>query len=657
MSMRSHQRKLIFLIGLFSAATAGAAFMTYTGPNRTVTEDVTECRVVLEECQYIASKHDYKWHHIDSWACGQESKPWLAYENYQGNCASYNVGHTRWGKQTVITQQTVTYPPATVGCDYNCPTPGQNGWCAGGGQAIISGAEPVSGYSIFGIEGQQNGVDFACTSGNTCPVPLAEGENQFSFWALSTFTDTSAMGTAVYKQDSVAPQIDAHLTGVQAASGWFRSSVNYTSSAVDSTSGLTTSTCSLDGVAPASCSAGTISAEGPHQLTFDAYDNAGNHNQLSQAVNIDTGVPSLDVKFNGVNGQNGWYLSASVSATTSDPLPGSGVSSLQYALNHGPWTNFSNVYPFPDGESTVDIRAVDLADNTAQANPISARVDSTPPEITPDIQGTIGKNGWYVNQVDVSATASDATSGLHLFEYNQDAGGWTPYSNPLPISDGIHPLSFYTEDTAGQSRQVDLSIHVDTRAPTLTQTILSGTRGTNGWFTSLVTLQTSAADPAPGSGIVRLTAVVDGGSPMDGSQPLTLAEGQHHTRYTTEDQAGWQAIVERDIQVDATLPILQVDTSLPVWNRGTILMAGKASDALSGLARVEISTDNGASWQAASGLEDWSTLWDTTTAADGERIVRIRSVDQAGLIHESAFTVGVDNHGPQIDLRDRWGGG
>jgi hypothetical protein len=650
--MKRTSFQTILFICLLVVLSIAAARMAYTGPKRTVTIYEENCKIILEECRLVNGS--YRWPNLDAWSCGNEDKPWLFYSNYKGECDYYSLHNTRWGKHTTLTEKTVTYPPATVSGSLSCPTPGQNGWCAGNGQMTMTGAEPVSGYSIYAIEGRQNGANFACTGGSTCSVPLAEGENNFDFWALSTFTDTSSLASLAGKQDSVPPQITTNLNGVLAASGWYRSNVTFTASAADATSGLASFTCLQDGTAPGSCASGSVSGEGNHQLTFNALDQAGNPTQWANAVNIDTRPPTLNVPFTAQNGQNGWYLSASVSASAVDPLPGSGSAALQFALDGGPWTDFAGVYTFPDGEHTVDFRAVDLAENSAQAAPITVKVDASDPVIDTNISATAGKNGWYISAASVSGSASDAVSGMSTFESNFDSSGWNAYTSPLTVNDGSHTVSFYAEDAAGQNVQSDLTVNVDTRAPQISGSISAGTSGQNGWYTSPVTLNGSAADPTPGSGVASFNARVDGGAPADGSAPISLTDGQHTIVFDAEDTAGLTASLTRTIDVDSVPPSLTVDTSLPVWNRGSVSFAGTAADALSGLARVEISTDNGATWRSTTGSAAWTVDWDTTTAADGDRVVRIRSVDTAGLTHESAFYVGVDNHGPEISAPANW---
>jgi hypothetical protein len=72
-------------------------------------------------------------------------------------------------------------------------------------------------------------------------------------------------------------------------------------------------------------------------------------------------------------------------------------------------------------------------------------------------------NNWYTTDLTLSASASDAASGMDLFEYSLNNGVWTAYSTPLALGDGKHTLSFWAQDKAGLVRQLDESYQVDTR--------------------------------------------------------------------------------------------------------------------------------------------------------------------------------------------------
>jgi hypothetical protein len=102
-------------------------------------------------------------------------------------------------------EQTVLLPEATIaGVLQSCSL--VDGWCTSSPTLHLSAVEPVAGESISLIEGTRNGEPFAC-SGVVCDVPLLEGSNTFTFWALSTWGDSSQMGTFSALVDSLGPTL------------------------------------------------------------------------------------------------------------------------------------------------------------------------------------------------------------------------------------------------------------------------------------------------------------------------------------------------------------------------------------------------------------------------------------------------------------------
>jgi uncharacterized repeat protein (TIGR01451 family) len=78
----------------------------------------------------------------------------------------------------------------------------------------------------------------------------------------------------------------------------------------------------------------------------------------------------------------------------------------------------------------------------------------------------------------------------------------------------------------------------------------------------------------------------------------------------------------------------------------TYIIRGIASDSSSGVAQVEVSTDGGASWQAATGTTDWIYTW--TLPADGVYTLASRATDHVGHVQtpDPGFAVTVDNTPP-----------
>jgi hypothetical protein len=149
---------------------------------------------------------------------------------------SYKLGTT-----SEVVTTTVNHPPATIsGLLQNCASP--NGWCVTSPSLSLTSIEPLSdyllGYSILAVEGTLNGAGFACEN-SSCSVPLNEGNNSFTYWATSSWGDSSTMGSFSQKVDTVSPNVGLDIIGTNGTNGWYVSSpTRVTAAGTDSTSGL-----------------------------------------------------------------------------------------------------------------------------------------------------------------------------------------------------------------------------------------------------------------------------------------------------------------------------------------------------------------------------------------------------------------------------------
>jgi hypothetical protein len=210
---------LYFFVILLALVSVTPVLADYLGPNRTVIEWTSVCKVVLYECKYVASKGDWRYRRVDDWACSDESKPWQAYSSQPSSqgCFASTTGDTYWEREETLQEVTNTYPPAIINNTLqNCTL--NNGWCTTSPELSINGTEPVSGYNILAIEGSLNGQTFACSK-STCNVPLSEGDNSFTFWALSSWGDSSEMGTFTAKVDTILPIVGLDVSGSNGTNG------------------------------------------------------------------------------------------------------------------------------------------------------------------------------------------------------------------------------------------------------------------------------------------------------------------------------------------------------------------------------------------------------------------------------------------------------
>ena len=104
--------------------------------------------------------------------------------------------------------------------------------------------------------------------------------------------------------------------------------------------------------------------------------------------------------------------------------------------------------------------------------------DSTPPIITPTVTGVLGNAGWYVSDVTVAWTVHDDDSTVSS----------TTGCEPTSITSDTTGLTVTCSATsAGGTSTQSVTIKRDAPVPTVTPTV-SGTLGSNGWYTSNVTV-------------------------------------------------------------------------------------------------------------------------------------------------------------------------
>ncbi|HMK07629.1 MAG TPA: hypothetical protein VK449_01215, partial [Anaerolineales bacterium] len=191
-------------------------------------------------------------------------------------------------------ERIVSQPPATIDGAIQCDVPGSAGWCRGGGQLSLSATEPLAGYEILALEGSHNGTPFAC-DGVACTLPLVSGGNNLTFWAISSYGDTSEMGSAGVGVDPEDPSLSGSVSGVSGDAGWFVSEVTVEAGAGDVTSGVASLEVQIDGGGWANYAAPIVLGDGSHVVDLRAFDLAGNNAAQSLAIEVDTQAPVVSL--------------------------------------------------------------------------------------------------------------------------------------------------------------------------------------------------------------------------------------------------------------------------------------------------------------------------------------------------------------------------
>jgi hypothetical protein len=474
------KKHFAFLLSLLVLFTIGSASFDYLGPDRTRTSYVLQ----RKHCFYTADMNYGGTHygcHLNLYttpdgtcpSAGSTTGYFSASEcSWPVSCGavgcspvgpSVSIEDCSGGEQGCRSVQvTTTYPEAGVSAGIVCSNPGANGWCTGSASLEIASSEPVPGFNILTVEGTRNGSSFAC-SGSACSVPLLEGTNEFTFWALSSWGDSSGMGTATGYVDTQPPFVDGTLSGIAGGGGWFVSPVEVSAAASDATSGVGSLVYSFDGGGQAAYTGPLTLGDGMHSIVFTATDVAGNSSSTTVNVNVDSTAPSLAVDpASGTAGENGWFVSqAALGASAADG--GSGLASLEYSIDGGPVAPYSGPLTLGDGAHTVVFTATDQAGNSVSAS-AAVNVDTQAPSLslngitsyypargTMDIDYSVGDSGsgimdWVLS---VDGTALAAGTAAETGTLVWDGGG-------LPA--GAHTITLQGRDLAGNVTQTEFLV-------------------------------------------------------------------------------------------------------------------------------------------------------------------------------------------------------
>lgn len=312
------------------------------------------------------------------------------------------------------------------------------------------------------------------------------------------------------RRDRTAPVIQVDVNGTQGANGWYTSDVSISWNVSDPESSVS----STSGCSSVSLTSDTNSVTYICQAT-----SRGGTNSRSVTIKRDATPPkpTLSTPADGASYAQGQPVRASYSCTDGT----SGVSSCTGTVANG-----ANIDVSGSGTKTFSVNATDQAGNTATATAsytvTSSTQDTTPPVITPTVNGTLGANGWYTSNVSVSWNVTDAestvsnTSGCNNVSISTDTAGVT-----------------YTCQATSQGGSSSKSVTVKRDATPPKATIVSPAGGATYIQGQTVNAGYSCSDAT--SGVSSCTGTIANGASLDLS-----STGSRSFSVSSSDQAGNQ---------------------------------------------------------------------------------------------------------------------
>ena len=279
---------------------------------------------------------------------------------------------------------------------------------------------------------------------------------------------------------------------------------------------------------------------------------------------------------------------------------GPGVQAPNMEGSFSSWPNYGLLMP--------DVKLYGSLVLSAESSPVTTMV----------AEGVTGDAGWYLSDVEVSLDAVDLDEGVDATYWRVDGGSWQSYSEPFAISgEGEHTLSTTSVHLVGNEEVVhSVVIRIDASPPT-TSAEVSGDEGSDGWYTSDVTVSLSASDGVGGSGVADTVFCLDSGTWMayDGWDISVSGDGEHLIEFNSTDVASNQESTESvTVRIDASAPY----TTATVDGSSVTL---SALDNTSGVDVTMYRIDDGVWTEYAGGFE---------VTGEGEHTVEYYTVDVAG---------------------------
>jgi len=266
--------------------------------------------------------------------------------------------------------------------DDNCPAVSNTGQGDSDGDGIGDACDPVNDGNVdTDGDGLTNAQEHAIGTSPTNPDTDGDGVNDG--------TDAFPLDRTRSVADATPPVITPNVVGTLNGD-WYTSNVNVSWTVTDAESPVTSTT---------GCSATSVTSD-TQGVTFTcSATSAGGSDSKSVTIKRDATAPVITPNVVGtLNGD--WYTSdVNVSWTVTEPtspMTSTGCSATSVTTD----TN----------GTTFTCSATSAGGTTTQS--VTIKRDATPPTVVPTVVGTLGSNGWYTSDVNVSWTVTEPTSPM-----------------------------------------------------------------------------------------------------------------------------------------------------------------------------------------------------------------------------------------------------
>ena len=337
--------------------------------------------------------------------------------------------------------------------------------------------------------------------------------------SINNLTGASKTTKYTIKVDKTKPIVgELVISGVKGDNDWYKGNVTFSvKNGSDSMSGHSKTTSSITSI--------TKDTKGT-KVVVTTKDKAGNTNTKEYIVKMDKTAPVAGtLTISGTKGSGDWYLS-DVTFTIND---GSDATS-----GHAKTTSTHTSVSGNTSGTVVTVTTTDKAGNTATRKYTIKINKDAPTAGKLVVDGTLGENGWYVSDVKLSVNdVAGVTSTLNITKITSD-------------TKGTEITMTSTNNETGAVTVTKHIVKVDKTAPTVGELVITGTLGSNSWYTSNVTFSVKNGSDALSGHSSTASSI---------SSITTNTKGTNVV-VTTKDKAGNSATKTYTIKVDKTKPTI-----------------------------------------------------------------------------------------------------
>jgi hypothetical protein len=297
-------------------------------------------------------------------------------------------------------------------------------------------------------------------------------------------------------------------------------------------------------------------------------------------------------------------------------------------------------YTMDAGRQVVSMTGGGWCGGTGPQGPLKLKLLTPLLDSTPPVTTIAAPTTWQNKDVPVTFTATDNLSGVAATYYTVDGGVQQTGTSPILSTEGVHTLTYWSVDNAGNAEAAHTAIvKIDKTPPTITGAT-DRAANANGWYNADVKVTFTCADPLSGG-------VASGVASCSASTTLHEGQGQSVTGNAADVAGNTASATVSGINIDKTAPVTTATPDRAAnsngWYKANVSVTLAATDNLSGAAKTEYNLD-GAGW----------TVYTTPVAMSFEGIHTLlyRSTDKADNVEAThSLTIRIDKTPPEAYLQ------